>query len=271
MLTDEEKKKQETDNDAEIIPEKEHTPEEFGYTGQHKANALRYDAMLDAIDKELAQQKQKDKAETRRQGYRDLINAIGDATIGLSDIIAANKYAPHVASKSLSEQGQKRAEKLKAERQKDYDKMLAYYNRTMQQRDKALNSDTAERKNAEAAMYKAEQMDLQNRRYYLDVRRQDWREKYQQGTLDLKAEQQKIDKDFKDKKISIATRNAATSELRAYKQRDNNKDYTETNVKEKTDEMGNKTTETSTKQRVSGTPKQSLPKTNGKRQLPKAH
>ena len=73
---------------------------------------------------------------------------------------------------------------------------------------------------------KAEQLENDNRKQdRLDVqqrllaRKQDWLEKYQQGTLDLKSEKQDIDRQLAEGKISKMERDAAIAELNAQTRR----------------------------------------------------
>lgn len=133
---------------------------------------------------------------------------IGDAMSAFSNAYKQAQGVQVPSTPSLSSRWQERYDAIQRERLAND---IAYY-------------QAAERaKNAErTANYQARSLDLrekeeERRQIQLNnaTRKQDWLEKYQQGTLDIKKEQMEIEREYRSGQISKMERDAASNELRA--------------------------------------------------------
>lgn len=139
-------------------------------------------------------------------GVTHLGNAIG----AIGNMVAATGGAP----------AQKMAEvpdvdtKINAFRQ-HADKVRNAYLTGLSTREKLRQQDALLRARADRLAFEQARENRMLQAQRLAERKLDWQEKYQQGLLDIKAEQQRIDKEYKDGLISLREREAAIKELNA--------------------------------------------------------
>lgn len=139
-------------------------------------------------------------------GVAHLGNAIG----AIGNMVAATGGAP----------AQKMAEvpdvdtKINAFRQ-HADKVRNAYLTGLTTREKLRQQDALLRARADRLAFEQARENRMLQAQRLAERKLDWQEKYQQGILDIKAEQQRIDKEYKDGLISLREREAAIKELNA--------------------------------------------------------
>lgn len=139
-------------------------------------------------------------------GVAHLGNAIG----AIGNMVAATGGAPV----------QKMAEvpdvdaKINAFRQ-HADKVRNAYLTGLTTREKLRQQDALLRARADRLAFEQARENRMLQAQRLAERKFDWQEKYQKGLLDIKAEQQRIDKEYKDGLISLREREAAIKELNA--------------------------------------------------------
>lgn len=196
------------------------------------------------------------KRRERREKNAMFLSGIGDAANAFHQAYAYGRgVKPMNDDKSLSEKTRERIKKAKEERYKNNDAILNYY--------KVLADLEAKKASAEQNVFKdkvdteykigslewrRDQLQRLRDRDFLDERKQDWKEKYEQGRLDIAAEKNEIDRAYKEGLLSLRGKEAAIKELNAQTGAIKAQGYTE----EKTDSHGKKTVVTRTPNGAAG-------------------
>lgn len=130
----------------------------------------------------------------RRAEAAAAVGNLGKLMSGFANLYYVNKGAP--------------SQVLPNDVMPDY---MSFQDRVTQARQAALNNELARKRiiNEERKQTRLEEDQR------LRFRKQDWIEKYQAGLLDLKAEANRINEEYKQGQISIQERNAASRELNA--------------------------------------------------------
>lgn len=153
------------------------------------------------IEKDAKKAERQEKFENIGNFLSHLGNFIGTAAFGAP----SQTLEP---AQQLTARQQAVREKTEALRRAYNDRFLENYWKQRADERKAEQLENDKRKQ--------DRLDVQQR---LLARKQDWLEKYQQGTLDLKSEKQDIDRQLAEGKISKMERDAAIAELNAQTRR----------------------------------------------------
>lgn len=175
-----------------------------------------YGWYLKELEKDHDREEKRIDEDEERLKRKKLFATIGD---GLSSLHEAYSYArgiePVSRPQSLTGKWRERYERLNNERRAN---RQAYSKAALEALNGKRRDDIAERQEE----YQNKSLELRNREEERRriaannaIRKQDWTEKYQQGLLDIKKEQLKIDEEYKRGLISKMERDAASNELKA--------------------------------------------------------
>lgn len=160
--------------------------------------------------KDLGKSYQDQVAEEKRKKRNALWEQVGYALMNLGNFVGAAAWgspSPEKTPDSLELTKRQQALKDKNEALRNaYNK--DYFENYWKQR--------AEESNQTRLSNEKRKLDRMDEEMRLKNRRQDWLEKYQQGRLDHEAEKLRIDKEYKEHKISLDERNTAVRELNAF-------------------------------------------------------
>lgn len=155
--------------------------------------------------------------ENRRLRSRKNIAALSDTISAVANLGSAIAGSPNAVDprQSLSAVSKARWDDLKRERERN----SQIYHQAML---RAAQLDESRARQEQLAKYQQQSLELRNReedrrqaQERLADRKLDWLQKYQQGLLDVKNEQLEIDREYKQGRISIDERNAASRALQA--------------------------------------------------------
>lgn len=147
------------------------------------------------------------------------ILAVADALRHMGNIYHTVKYSPSQQFNSPVAEEQQRYERGKAVRDAANMRYYSYQQAKAAQdaKQRQWEAEFNAKNNRWAAEFGLKQKanELNWKKFDLDAAKHEWQRQYQQGTLDLKAEQQRIDEAYKKGMLSVAQKNAATNALNA--------------------------------------------------------
>lgn len=175
-----------------------------------------YQTYFDEIERDHQKEKERLEKDEKRLKRQKLMAVIGDGLSAFHEAYSrARGVEPISASANLSGKWRDRYDRLMSERRN------ADYSYAKSKLD-AMAGKRRDELTEQQAKYQQELLELrkkeEERRQITannNVGKQDWLEKYQQGTLDIKKEQLEIDRLYKSGQISKMERDAASNELRA--------------------------------------------------------
>jgi len=193
-----------------IVPEtKTQKPAENAAEGSYTS----YKDILNLFD-----ESPKEKEARRKQMKREAIfNAIADGAAAISNLWATTQGAKSAfdPKESLSQKAYERWERQRKEGEATRAMRFNAALRAKQAEDIADRAKWNEQYQKESLAVRREQLQRLRDRDYLDERKQDWKEKYEQGRLDIAAEKNEIDRAYKEGLLSAKGRELAIKELNA--------------------------------------------------------
>lgn len=139
------------------------------------------------------------------------VAAVGDLLGAMHRAYSHGRGVSPMSLDDMSERVRSRIERSRAVREGNEDRILRYYERIGALEGAQRAADNAQ----ESLALRRMQEDRLATQHGLSVRKQDWKEKYEAGKLDIEGERLQIERDYKSGLISKMERDAASSELRA--------------------------------------------------------
>ena len=182
-----------------------------GYDGKSLDDALGY--LRSRVDYYKGKQEDDVTRARRERSERRLrsVAAVGDLLGAMHRAYSHGRGVSPMPLDDMSERVRSRIERSRAVREGNEDRILRYYERIG-----ALEGAQRAAANAQESLaLRRMQEDRLATQHGLSVRKQDWKEKYEAGKLDIEGERLQIERDYRAGLISKMERDAASSELRA--------------------------------------------------------